>query len=58
MNEEEKPPSLPDSKRNCSPSRNSRVNPSNYNWIPIWRRGVLPSVDFDSLTLNNSLFKH
>ncbi len=58
MNEMEEPPPLPDSERTRSSVRDSRVNPSDNNWIPIWRRGLLPSLDFNRNISPNRLLKH
>ena len=56
--EEDKPPSLQDSKRNRSSTRNSRIGFSDLYWIPIWRGGNLPGMGIHGDIGDNSLCKH
>jgi len=58
MSSYEEPPSLQDSKGSRSPARNSGVNPCDSDWIPLWRRGLLPSVAFNGDISCNSLHQH
>ena len=58
VQEEEKPPSLPDSKGSRCPAWDSRVNPCDLYWLPVWRAGNITGLAIHGDIGNYSLRKH